>query len=217
MYIDQFFFSEKELGMLATAKANEDTSWSKSTTSFWWIGNLEESQFRCQSLGCLATERLYTTQCITALGCSITTDGEGCDALFTNRCGKKVSFCFGHGVHWSFSSVFEWLRWKGGFVQLFWFAFQSQFHVLRQAPAGSGKTLAYLVPLLQMLQHQSGPSQNPRSRMSRPPSPKAVIVAPTRELASQIAAQAQQLLGEMEIRVACIYGGVPYRSSNSSC
>eukprot|EP00434_Breviolum_minutum_P038414 symbB.v1.2.034074.t1/scaffold4276.1/size42073/3 len=85
--------------------------------------------------------------------------------------------------------------------------------VMLCSQTGSGKTLAYLVPLLQMLQHQSGPSQNPRSRMSRPPSPKAVIVAPTRELASQIAAQAQQLLGEMEIRVACIYGGVPYRSS----
>lgn len=91
--------------------------------------------------------------------------------------------------------------------------------ILRQAP-GSGKTLAYLVPLLQMLQHQwTGPSsQKPGSRRSRdPPSPKAVILAPTRELANQIAVQAQQLLGVMEIRVACIYGGVPYRSSNSSC
>jgi len=88
--------------------------------------------------------------------------------------------------------------------------------VMLCSQTGSGKTLAYLVPLLQMLQHQwTGPSsQKPGSRRSRdPPSPKAVILAPTRELANQIAVQAQQLLGEMEIRVACIYGGVPYRSS----
>ncbi|CAL1133052.1 unnamed protein product [Cladocopium goreaui] len=69
---------------------------------------------------------------------------------------------------------------------------------------GSGKTLAYLVPLLQLLAHR--PPQ-------RPPRPGAVVLAPTRELASQIATEAMALCREGEMKVACIFGGVPYRSS----
>ena len=70
---------------------------------------------------------------------------------------------------------------------------------------GSGKTLAYLVPLLQLLAH--------RPPQRRPPRPGAVVLAPTRELASQIATEAMALCREGEMKVACIFGGVPYRSS----
>eukprot|EP00435_Cladocopium_sp_Y103_P049491 s442_g14.t4 len=73
---------------------------------------------------------------------------------------------------------------------------------------GSGKTLAYLVPLLQLLAQRP-----PQRRPPRPPRPGAVVLAPTRELASQIAAEAMALGRGGEMKVACIFGGVPYRSS----
>lgn len=65
---------------------------------------------------------------------------------------------------------------------------------------GSGKTLAYLLPLLQLLL-----SSRRRSR-----APGAVVLAPTRELAKQIALEAEAL---SKLPVACIFGGVPYRES----
>ena len=67
---------------------------------------------------------------------------------------------------------------------------------------GSGKTLAYLLPLLQLLL-----SSQRRSR-----APGAVVLAPTRELAKQIATEAMAL---SKLPVACIFGGVPYRESGS--
>ena len=73
---------------------------------------------------------------------------------------------------------------------------------------GSGKTLAYLVPLLQLL--AARPHQRPAARPARP---AAVVLAPTRELASQIATEAVALCGE-GLKVACIFGGVPYRASD---
>ena len=64
-----------------------------------------------------------------------------------------------------------------------------------QAPTGSGKTLAFLLPLLERLQ----PAR---------PGPQGLIVAPTRELAIQIAAVLRSL--DRGVRSALLYGGVPY-------
>ncbi len=67
--------------------------------------------------------------------------------------------------------------------------------VVVHAPTGSGKTLAYLLPLLERL-------QRPR------PGPRALIVAPVRELAMQVEAVYRRL--DPAGRSAVLYGGVGY-------
>ena len=67
--------------------------------------------------------------------------------------------------------------------------------VVLEAPTGSGKTLAFLLPLLERLQ----PGRQ---------APQGLIVAPTRELAIQIAAVLRSLDGR--VPSALLYGGVGY-------
>jgi ATP-dependent RNA helicase RhlE len=64
--------------------------------------------------------------------------------------------------------------------------------VLAQAPTGSGKTAAFLLPLLQRLLSVPG-VQDERPRRLR-----AVVLAPTRELAVQIGAAAQALAPQLK-------------------
>jgi superfamily II DNA/RNA helicase len=71
-----------------------------------------------------------------------------------------------------------------------------------QSPTGSGKTLAFLVPMVEKLQgHQRG-------------APRALIVTPTRELATQIGAVLAQL--DPGLRRALVFGGVGYGGQISS-
>jgi ATP-dependent RNA helicase RhlE len=72
--------------------------------------------------------------------------------------------------------------------------------VLGLAPTGSGKTAAYLLPLLQQLLSQDGLAQQ------RPHRLRALVLAPTRELALQIGAVAQGLAPALKGVVAV--GGV---------
>jgi ATP-dependent RNA helicase RhlE len=69
--------------------------------------------------------------------------------------------------------------------------------ILGSAETGTGKTVAYLLPLLQKL------IETPRARH-----PRALVLAPTRELALQVAEQAVQLGRGLPLRIATIYGGV---------
>ncbi len=71
-------------------------------------------------------------------------------------------------------------------------------NLLGVAPTGTGKTAAYLLPVLQRL------ITSPASAGS----PRALVVSPTRELAAQIGASAQQLLGHTELRTLVLHGGV---------
>ncbi len=71
--------------------------------------------------------------------------------------------------------------------------------VLGRGKTGSGKTLAFLLPMVSRL------AGRPR-RLSRP---SGLVLAPTRELASQIAATLQPLAAVNGLRVAIIFGGVP--------
>lgn len=70
--------------------------------------------------------------------------------------------------------------------------------VLGSAETGTGKTAAYLLPLLQRLLAAPTPSHKTR----------ALILVPTRELALQVAEQAEQLSAHTTLRVAAIFGGV---------
>jgi ATP-dependent RNA helicase RhlE len=71
--------------------------------------------------------------------------------------------------------------------------------ILGSAETGTGKTAAFLLPLLQKL------IGTPRTR-----EPRALVVVPTRELALQVAEQAEQLSRNTSLRVATVYGGVGY-------
>lgn len=67
------------------------------------------------------------------------------------------------------------------------------------AQTGTGKTLAYLIPAAIQLKEKLG-------RKGR--GPRALILAPTRELARQIEAVAKDFEKIMNLRCLCIYGGV---------
>ncbi len=76
-------------------------------------------------------------------------------------------------------------------------------HDLRaSAQTGTGKTAAFLLPILHRLAQHSGQRQK---------GPRALILAPTRELAMQIETQAQKYSRFLKhISSVCIGGGVPY-------
>lgn len=70
--------------------------------------------------------------------------------------------------------------------------------VLGRGKTGSGKTLAFSIPLVSLL---SG-----RKRL--PSRPSGLVLAPTRELATQIAATLEPLAAACDLRVSTIFGGV---------
>jgi superfamily II DNA/RNA helicase len=72
--------------------------------------------------------------------------------------------------------------------------------VLGRGRTGSGKTYAFVLPLLARL------AANPGQR--RPNRPRALVLAPTRELASQIEAAMAPLAKVVGLRTVTIFGGV---------
>ena len=76
--------------------------------------------------------------------------------------------------------------------------------VLGQAQTGTGKTAAFLLATLQRL------LTVPPSATRRPNQPRALIVAPTRELAIQIHNDAVQLGGHTHLQIRVVYGGSGY-------
>ncbi|HET6210317.1 MAG TPA: DEAD/DEAH box helicase [Jatrophihabitans sp.] len=72
--------------------------------------------------------------------------------------------------------------------------------VLGRGRTGSGKTYAFVLPVLARL----AASASPR----RPKAPRALILAPTRELASQIQASMAPLAQTLQLRTLTVFGGV---------
>ncbi|SKB07503.1 DEAD/DEAH box helicase [Aeromicrobium choanae] len=72
-------------------------------------------------------------------------------------------------------------------------------NVLGRARTGSGKTLAFGLPVLARL----------AGRQSRPKAPRALILLPTRELATQVHAALLPLAQKMGLKHTVVYGGVP--------
>lgn len=66
-----------------------------------------------------------------------------------------------------------------------------------QSRTGSGKTGAYLLPMLEIL--------NPRENNTQ-----ALVLVPTRELASQVENDAKTIFADSNLRAAVVYGGVGY-------
>jgi ATP-dependent RNA helicase RhlE len=67
--------------------------------------------------------------------------------------------------------------------------------VLVRSPTGSGKTLAFAVPMVDSIE-------------ATDPRPAALILAPTRELVSQIADEMHAVAHARALRVTAVYGGV---------
>jgi ATP-dependent RNA helicase RhlB len=76
--------------------------------------------------------------------------------------------------------------------------------VAGQAQTGTGKTAAFLIALYQTL------LKNPPSAQRSPSSVRALVVAPTRELAVQIHSDAEILGKHTGFRHAVVFGGVDY-------
>jgi ATP-dependent RNA helicase RhlE len=76
--------------------------------------------------------------------------------------------------------------------------------VIGIAQTGTGKTAAYLLPILMKVKFAGGVD------------PRAVILAPTKELTLQIAAHAAQLAKYTDLRILAIYGGVGPKSQLES-
>lgn len=76
--------------------------------------------------------------------------------------------------------------------------------LIGQARTGTGKTLAFGVTLLhrlELLAEDEAPTHG---------KPRALVVAPTRELASQVARDIETASAKLDTRMLTIYGGTPY-------
>ncbi len=76
--------------------------------------------------------------------------------------------------------------------------------VAGQAQTGTGKTLAFLVAVIDRL------LKRPALADRKPEDPRALILAPTRELAIQIHKDAVKFGSELGLKFALVYGGVDY-------
>ena len=83
--------------------------------------------------------------------------------------------------------------------------------VLGSAQTGSGKTLAFVLPILQRLEQAAS---RPASKSDKARSPRALVMVPTRELATQVGDVIRDLAqhlhgqGRRALRVSTVFGGV---------
>lgn len=68
--------------------------------------------------------------------------------------------------------------------------------VIGQAKTGSGKTAAFAIPVLEMMERSTG-------------KPQVLILAPTRELVQQIVSEMEKISIGLNLRIRGIYGGEP--------
>ncbi|ORY01863.1 DEAD-domain-containing protein [Basidiobolus meristosporus CBS 931.73] len=73
--------------------------------------------------------------------------------------------------------------------------------LLGRARTGSGKTLAFALPMVERLKAAGIDTRRGRE-------PKILVMAPTRELAKQVATEFERI--GKQLSVLCVYGGVPY-------
>ena len=76
--------------------------------------------------------------------------------------------------------------------------------VLGRGRTGSGKTIAFAIPLVANLAEGA-------EKLRRPNRPRGIVLAPTRELVTQIAETVKMIADPMGVRVTTIFGGVPQR------
>jgi ATP-dependent RNA helicase RhlE len=75
--------------------------------------------------------------------------------------------------------------------------------VLAKSPTGSGKTIAFAAPLLDVIEKTDR-------------RPAALILAPTRELVSQIVEESKPLAAARGLNIAAVYGGVGFEKQTKN-
>jgi ATP-dependent RNA helicase DDX18/HAS1 len=86
-------------------------------------------------------------------------------------------------------------------------------HVVLADHAGSGKTLAYIVPLVQALKAEEKALGRPATI---PNSPRIVVVVPTSELCAQVLRVCRALSNTLRFRAVAATGGRPMRTQKDS-
>lgn len=81
------------------------------------------------------------------------------------------------------------------------------YDIIGQAKTGTGKTLGFGIPAIQRV---TAPHDPGFDEMPSPGAPQALVVAPTRELAVQVAEDIKVAGAKRGVRVATIYGGRAY-------
>ncbi|MFQ5597566.1 MAG: DEAD/DEAH box helicase [Nitrospiria bacterium] len=76
--------------------------------------------------------------------------------------------------------------------------------VAGQAQTGTGKTAAFLISLFSRLLNRNPSIASKRS------SPRAIVIAPTRELVVQIQDEANEIGSETDFNIQAVYGGIDY-------
>ena len=74
--------------------------------------------------------------------------------------------------------------------------------LIGRARTGQGKTLAFALPVIEMLRADGGGSGRR--------DPRVLVLAPTRELAKQVASEFDKFSKVVRLRTLCVYGGAPY-------
>jgi superfamily II DNA/RNA helicase len=85
--------------------------------------------------------------------------------------------------------------------------------MIGQARTGTGKTLAFGIPLLQRI---VVPGERDYAHLSKPGAPQGLVVTPTRELASQVSSDLGAASTHRHARVITVYGGVGYQDQLSA-
>jgi len=80
--------------------------------------------------------------------------------------------------------------------------------IIGQARTGTGKTLAFGIPLLRLI--EEGPAAGDSVTEVRGRAPQALVVVPTRELAIQVADDLRTAAVNLRVRVLTVYGGRAY-------
>ncbi len=75
--------------------------------------------------------------------------------------------------------------------------------LLVQSPTGSGKTLAFGIPMVDLIEPGQGIA--------------ALVLAPTRELASQIVDELDSICRARKVNIAAVYGGVGFGPQIAAC
>ena len=88
----------------------------------------------------------------------------------------------------------------------------ADYDVTGQAQTGTGKTAAFLVTIFTHLWEQPRP---PPIR-NRPARPRALVLAPTRELAMQIQSDAEDLGRYLEENACCVVGGIDFQKQRQA-
>ncbi|XP_059629413.1 DEAD-box ATP-dependent RNA helicase 7-like [Cornus florida] len=78
-----------------------------------------------------------------------------------------------------------------------------------RARTGQGKTLAFVLPILESL--INGPTKASR-KTGYGRAPSVLVLLPTRELATQVYSEFEVYSGALELTACCLYGGAPYQA-----